>query len=566
MTISNKSISNIISNNKPFILFAIFAFTIFLKNVLFLKYTLNFVFPYDYHTNLFDLIRHFLAKLTPGILLASFVFLFKKNWWTILISFILDIYIISNLIYFRTNNMLIDVPSIMIANNLNGLWSSIIPFIDLKVLSFLIITIFYSIILILFFKTNLNRNFKLFIICLISNLLIIAPISKISNGLNKNCFIPFSRYQAEKWFIYNYPKTESICAYLPASILFYIENYLTQEKITINQDDNDYLKQFINQTDTSIQLKPNSNLIIILVESMESWIFELNSMPKLSEYINNYPNIFAQSIKRQVMGGQSGDGQMIINTGLLPIKNGVACMLYGNNTYPNIAHNYTQSTTINPYPQIWNQNTVTYSYGYKNLIEFDGNDQKVFETLNSIIDTISIDFCIQAITLDTHLPYTLGEKEPLLNLPKETPKDLKNYLNCFKHLDNNLDNFLQKYFNSKLKDNTTLAIVSDHNIWLESFINDNKEFFSKYTTVKDETFCPLIIFSPEIKENINIKDTCYQMDIYPTLCNILGKENYYWKGFGKNLLDTLPRQIMDIEKCYDLSNKIIRSNYFKEKL
>ena len=79
-----------------------------------------------------------------------------------------------------------------------------------------------------------------------------------------------------------------------------------------------------------------------------------------------------------------------------------------------------------------------------------------------------------------------------------------------------------------------------------------------------KTFTPLIIYSPQIKENVQVTDTCYQMDIYPTILHLIGCKDYYWKGFGVNLMDSVARHNRPIteQEAYELSDKLIRSNYF----
>jgi len=48
--------------------------------------------------------------------------------------------------------------------------------------------------------------------------------------------------------------------------------------------------------------------------------------------------------------------------------------------------------------------------------------------------------------------------------------------------------------------------------------------------------------------------------------HVIGAEDYYWKGFGVNLLDSVARQNRPIspEEAFELSDKLIRANYFKE--
>ncbi|MBQ5524886.1 MAG: hypothetical protein IIT93_05155, partial [Paludibacteraceae bacterium] len=74
-----------------------------------------------------------------------------------------------------------------------------------------------------------------------------------------------------------------------------------------------------------------------------------------------------------------------------------------------------------------------------------------------------------------------------------------------------------------------------------------------------------IIYSPDIKERIDVEDVCYQMDIYTTLLSLLGMKEYYWKGFGVDLTaqtDTIERKHTESE-LYNLSDKLIRANWFK---
>ena len=54
------------------------------------------------------------------------------------------------------------------------------------------------------------------------------------------------------------------------------------------------------------------------------------------------------------------------------------------------------------------------------------------------------------------------------------------------------------------------------------------------------------------------------MDIFPTILNVIGCEDYYWNGFGINLLekDTNNRKIEDYP-ALELSDKLHQANYFK---
>ena len=78
-------------------------------------------------------------------------------------------------------------------------------------------------------------------------------------------------------------------------------------------------------------------------------------------------------------------------------------------------------------------------------------------------------------------------------------------------------------------------------------------------------YIPFIIYSPQIGNKIIIEEPVFQMDIYPTLLSLTGCEDYYWKGFGVNLLENGSWNIRTIQpnEAQELSDKMIRANYFK---
>ena len=55
------------------------------------------------------------------------------------------------------------------------------------------------------------------------------------------------------------------------------------------------------------------------------------------------------------------------------------------------------------------------------------------------------------------------------------------------------------------------------------------------------------------------------MDVFPTILHLIDCEDYYWNGFGVNLLDLTARQYRPITEsdAYELSDKLIRSNSLK---
>ena len=70
-----------------------------------------------------------------------------------------------------------------------------------------------------------------------------------------------------------------------------------------------------------------TNCIIILAESLESWVLEKEVegqeiTPYLNKLLKDSTTIYAPHVLTQVKGGRSIDAQLILCTGLLPINSG----------------------------------------------------------------------------------------------------------------------------------------------------------------------------------------------------------------------------------------------------
>ena len=77
-------------------------------------------------------------------------------------------------------------------------------------------------------------------------------------------------------------------------------------------------------------------------------------------------------------------------------------------------------------------------------------------------------------------------------------------------------------------------------------------------------YCPLVVFSPFISHRTRCDEEAYQMDVFPTIVELLGYNDYHWKGFGVNLMDSIVRCNRPIseQEASKLSDKLIRNNYF----
>lgn len=574
-------------------LFIIFGLSIFVKCLLFHLFCFNYVAVSSLWNAPHDFFSFYVAKLLPALSIASFVFIFKRKWWMIMASIIIDLWMVANFIYYRANDLFLDTETIMIVDNLNGFWSSIATYLNWKSLSFFVLTILLCVFL-AFVNVKNERNWKHFgIATAISVILFLGDHFAGYSTYKTTTLVDCWKYSAFKvvwrmssgnYFYDNWVRSQWVEAQTP---LHFFPTFLYKQicsffygpkEISLSEEDKINIEEFVNKSalDTNIV---KQNLVIILGESFEDWAFKMKDnnnceiTPNMNALRKQENILYVNKIRSQVRRGNSGDGQMIINSGLLPIESGAACMLYGKNVYPNFAHKFETSIIINPVSGIWNQKNTTYSYGYKNLKELSNPNDKWNwveddETMQFSIQqckTMNQPFCMMIITVSTHSPFSSPRKSHL-SFCDGTPQIVQDYLNCMHYADSCIGVFLNLLDKHSLLNNTTLVITGDHTIFRSNLLAEIQPVAQKYDLPipQGESFCPLIISSPTIKKHTEIDTLCYQMDIYPTILHCLGINDYYWKGFGVNLLDSTSLQNRKIseEEAFRLSNLIIRSNYF----
>jgi len=591
-------------NRATWCVFVLFALMLFIKCVLFHWDAYHSILISSLWKDPLSFYKFYMAKLLMPLFIASFVLITKRYWWTIIVSFLVDIWCISNLIYFKTYDAFLTVNDILLVGNMDGAWSSVTAYFDWTMIGLVILTILWSMVIILLHHCNNERHWRIFIL----TLLLINAFAVLNNYFIYN--EKFATDQEEiaatkKWLIMTnaldertqfedipfysiylmssigdicgsnawcegYIRQQSVISFFVANLIYYLAYpNMAGDIISLEPQDISKISRFI-QKNPSNANTPNISLIIILVESLESWPLEhdiegISITPSLRKLIKQNHILYCDKIISQTRGGNSGDGQMIVNTGLLPTQNGVACMNYGDNIYPNIAHTFTTTTIINPWPHIWNQDTMSIRYHYDNVIEPHSrwDDCHVMDTTFIVTQAANRPYCTLAITLSTHSPFTAKRNR----FTASAPSLLNLYMQCLNYTDSCIGAFMGAVLTDSVLSQSTIVITGDHTIFKPAMLPEFKDYATQQnlSIASGDNFCPLIIYSPSIQGNIQITDTCYQMDIYPTIMHLIGCEDSYWKGFGVNLLDSTARHNRPIteQEAYRLSDLMIRSDYFR---
>lgn len=167
-----------------------------------------------------------------------------------------------------------------------------------------------------------------------------------------------------------------------------------------------------------------------------------------------------------------------------------------------------------------------------------------------------------------HGPYNTGPKWKSWISEAAPPNDLTTYLEATHYFDTELGKFIDYLKANGIFDNSVIVITSDH----ESAVPDYKG--SGVGTV------PFIALNTGLDTVITRRGG--QIDIFPTIIDIIGASDYWWKGLGTSLIaesgidgaldrfgkpygNLNDRQLNDYRDRWEASELIIRHDFFKDK-
>lgn len=290
------------------------------------------------------------------------------------------------------------------------------------------------------------------------------------------------------------------------------------------------------------------NLIFIVVESLNSWVvdYEIKGekvAPMLSMIFNDTTNFVVKDVVPQVCNGRSCDAHFIYNTGILPSREVVTAVTFGDVSYPSLAKalkrkGYKTIEIIGDEATFANQGITRLSYGFEELYDITyvedyeelrkcEIDSVVFENAINILDSISSPFYVMIATLSMHVPFDKDLFSSAIIENVELDKESKGYLSLVNTFDRQLSKFIEQLKLRGLYEKSVIVIVGDHNGY-------DKNNLEKRDNVKlaDWTI-PMVIINP-IYGGVH-KNIVGQIDVYPTILDAIGANDYRWKGVGNSM-------------------------------
>ncbi|MDP4183466.1 MAG: LTA synthase family protein, partial [Bacillota bacterium] len=490
-----------------------------------------------------------------AVILIAFALIFalsgKKTFNVLFIAdIIMTLLFLSDILYTRYYTTAITIPVLLALKFVNSVEGSILSLFNIKdILLFLDFP--FLIALFIIFKNRTKFQLSFIKRLIISVIIIAVSIPSI--------FISFNNSEIKDGVFDNNQviKNMGILYFHCYDIYKYVKDDLLQSK-TMTAEEKKEMDEFYKNKkvlgDKFKGIAKGKNLLIVQVESLQGFTLNkeingkeitpnLNKLAKENFYFDNY--------YYQVKGGNTSDAEFLTNTSLYPINEGAVFLRYPTDYYyslPNAlkAKGYSASSFHAYNPSFWNRSIMYKSLGYDkfisykdfNLDEFVGwggyalSDESFFRQSVAKLDT-SKPFYSMMITLSSHHPFDYFQGKSNIDVKPYDKTVLGNYLGAINYVDSCIGKLIDDLKKRNLYDNTVVVIYGDHNALPKPQATDLYNFenveASNLNWIKLQKV-PLIIHIPGINEGETINATCGQVDLLPTLANLMDFDFPYSMG------------------------------------
>ncbi len=162
---------------------------------------------------------------------------------------------------------------------------------------------------------------------------------------------------------------------------------------------------------------------------------------------------------------------------------------------------------------------------YNNDADFDGVwgiwDEPFLQYFNSILSAKKQPFMATLFSVSSHEPYQIPDK-----YQNKFPKGTVNIHQCIGYTDFALKQFFEVAKKQKWYQNTIFVFVADHG---------NTVAYPEYQKPANHNTVPILFFRPDHKYVGENQDFAQQIDIYPTLLDMIGYQKPF-RSFGRSLI------------------------------
>lgn len=506
----------------------------------------------------FSFFETYATKIIATLALAGVYALTRCRWAQIVVMALLDVLLVANLMYFRTYYSAIPASSYLEAGNLADFKASVTDSLRWADIVLPLITIATAVIAFRYKTTKrqpLTAVLKWWAAPLAGFALLLTGVNLCKGGFHKS--------------LRSVRQSAYLCsADAPIFSIFGCIWYdITDAAEPITPEKQAEIERWLasqpkHQPADSVTEK-RSNLLIVFAESLESWVLEKEVdgkeiTPCLNRLLKEKSTLYAPNVLTQVKGGRSIDAQLMICSGLLPLMSGTYSSLYYDNSFytlqkamRGLKHSRSYLLTIDKV-STWNQGAVARSFGTDTIISYhDFKMTEAFGTHKRIGDASFFQQCrekiergevwkpgesvyMQFVTYSGHAPFKLPDHLRTITFPASIPEKAADYMTTAHYTDKAIGDFVAYLKTLPQYKETIVVIVGDH----ERLASYRQELVGNPACrglVSDKQLTPFIVLNSPV--GMRYDKFMGQIDIYPTLLNLMQLDAYRWHGLGQSILD-----------------------------
>lgn len=506
----------------------------------------------------FSFFETYATKIIATLALAGVYALTRCRWAQIVVMALLDVLLVANLMYFRTYYSAIPASSYLEAGNLADFKASVTDSLRWADIVLPLISIATAVMAFRYKTTKrqpLTAVLKWWAAPLAGFALLLTGVNLCKGGFHKS----LRSVRQSAYLCSADAPIFSVFGCIWYDITDAAEPITPEKQVEIERW---LVSQPKHQPADSVTEK-RSNLLIVFAESLESWVLEKKVdgkeiTPCLNRLLKEKSTLYAPNVLTQVKGGRSIDAQLMICSGLLPLMSGTYSSLYYDNTFytlqkamRGLKHSRSYLLTIDKV-STWNQGAVARSFGTDTIISYhDFKMTEAFGTHKRIGDASFFQQCrekiergevwkpgesvyMQFITYSGHAPFKLPDHLRTITFPASIPEKAADYMTTAHYTDKAIGDFVAYLKTLPQYKETIVVIVGDH----EGLASYRQELVGNpacHGLVSDKQLTPFIVLNSPV--GMRYDKFMGQIDIYPTLLNLMQLDAYRWHGLGQSILD-----------------------------
>ena len=516
----------------------------------------------------------FLNPLPSGLLLLGIGLFFKgrKSYWIIImIDFILSLWLFANILYYREFSNFLSLSIIKTSGSTaDNLGKSIVGI--TRVTDFLTFIDIAAIIALMCFKVTkydlrpLKLKFNLLLegiaILLIGINLLMAQ--KDRSGLLTRTF--------DNSYIVKYLGMNEYAVY-DAFKTAQTSEQMAKANVSDLQSVKKYLKvNYVKPNKAYSGVAKGKNVMVIHLESFQQFLIDYKwkgkeVTPNLNKLYHAKNTLSFANFYNQVGQGKTSDAEMMLENSLFGLQSGSAMSSYGtSNTFESAPailkqqQGYTTAVMHGGAGSFWNRNNAYKQFGYdyfmplsyyenkpKYYIGYGLKDKIFFSQSIKYIERLPQPFYLKLITVTNHYPYDLDKKNQSIAKTETGDETVDGYVQTARYLDQAIGQLMRWLKKTGLDKNTMLVLYGDHygisgNHHKASAELLKQDEFNNFDNLKFQRV-PLMIHMKGLRGGVK-KTYGGEIDVLPTLLNLLGISNKGTIQFGHDLLSKDAPQIV----------------------